>query len=176
MSETILYQLSKEDQELWSLFTQDIELLEQEGLEESFADLLDESNTQTSSPKQKITYKKKSPTKPSHKKTYDSRTKERLDKGQLTIERVLDLHGSYQKEARDQVISFLQSSYQSGMRVVLIITGKGRFSPEGVSVLKQSLPTWIKQPPLNEIVLSYRQAHQKDGGSGALYILLKKNT
>lgn len=176
MSEPPLYQLSKEDQELWSLFTKEIDVFEQESCEESFEALLKEGEKEALKPTQKILHTKRKITPYQSKKEYDLRTKERLGKGKLSVERVLDLHGYYQEEAKNHVMRFIKESYDMGMRVVLIITGKGRFSPQGKSVLKQALPEWLEINSLKEIVLSYRSAKQEDGGSGAYYILIKKKT
>jgi DNA-nicking Smr family endonuclease len=55
--------------------------------------------------------------------------------------------------------------------MVLVITGKGKMS-EGV--LRQAVPTWLRQAQLSIYVSAFRQAHITHGGSGALYVKLRK--
>lgn len=116
----------------------------------------------------------------------DRRTADRLRRGQMPIEGVLDLHGLRQAEAQQQLIRFLQSGHHAGRRCVLVITGKGgrnhdnanehvndHFSDMG-GVLRRMLPLWLDMNPLRPIILDYAQARPKDGGGGAFYILLRR--
>lgn len=111
----------------------------------------------------------------------DRRTSDRLKRGEMMIERRLDLHGLRQSEAQDRLTRFLLEAYDSDCRCVLVITGKGnRFQKqEGeagqeTGVLRRHLPVWIGMTPLSPIVLSYSKAKPKDGGDGAFYILLRR--
>ena len=54
-----------------------------------------------------------------------------------------------------------------------MITGKGRVSQDG-GILRQMVPRWLNTPPSRDRVLSMSQAQPKDGGGGALYLLLRK--
>lgn len=103
----------------------------------------------------------------------DKRTTQRLKRGQLAIEGRLDLHGLTQAAAHARLDRFLASSQERGLRCVLVITGKGRVSEEG-GVLRQMVPRWLNIPPSQGRVLSMSQAQPKDGGGGALYLLLRK--
>ena len=103
----------------------------------------------------------------------DKRTVQRLKRGQLPIEARLDLHGLTQKEAHGRLDIFLARAQDRGLRCVLVITGKGRVSQDG-GILRQMVPRWLNTPPSRGRVLSMSQAQPKDGGGGALYLLLRK--
>ncbi|HEB79220.1 MAG TPA: hypothetical protein ENI79_01925 [Rhodospirillales bacterium] len=103
----------------------------------------------------------------------DWRTARNLRKGKISVEARLDLHGMIQSEAHKALSGFINSSHETGRRYVLVITGKGR---GGVSsgVLRSMTPRWLNQSPNRDKIISYTQAAPRDGGEGALYILLKK--
>lgn len=103
----------------------------------------------------------------------DKRTVQRLKRGRLAIEARLDLHGLTQSEAHARLDSFLETSQDRGLRSVLVITGKGRISREG-GVLRRMVPQWLNTSPNRERVLTMSQSQPKDGGSGAIYLLIKK--
>ena len=103
----------------------------------------------------------------------DKRTAQRLKRGQLPIEARLDLHGLSQKEAHGRLDNFLARAQERGLRCVLVITGKGRVSQEG-GILRQMVPRWLNTPPSRGRVLTMSQAQPKDGGGGALYLLLRR--
>lgn len=105
----------------------------------------------------------------------DKRTAGRLRKGRLPIEARLDLHGHTQEEAHRALNAFISGAQAAGRRCVLVVTGKG-YRPDGTTgVLRQAVPRWLNQWPLRETVLSFTYAQPKDGGEGALYILLRRN-
>ena len=111
----------------------------------------------------------------------DRRTADRLRKGQMEIEARVDLHGLRQDQAQLSLQRFIRSAYASGKRCVLVITGKGagvdgKRDPlnSGYGVIKQNVPIWLYEGDLRTIVLKHVQAQPKDGGSGALYVLLRR--
>jgi DNA-nicking Smr family endonuclease len=104
----------------------------------------------------------------------DRRVLKQLSKGEFTVQSDLDLHGMTADEARALVESFITSAHARGLRCVRIVHGKGRRSPGGVSVIKTSLPRWLARGPARHLVLAYTSAPQHDGGSGATYVLLRK--
>jgi DNA-nicking Smr family endonuclease len=96
----------------------------------------------------------------------------RLRKGHIPWEAGIDLHGMTVDTARDELSAFIRDSQRQGMRSVMIIHGKA-FSQSGQQpVLKSYVNDWLRQ--LSQ-VLAFCSAQPKDGGSGALYILLKQN-
>lgn len=105
----------------------------------------------------------------------DKRTAQRLGRGQLEIEARLDLHGLTQDEAHARLAGFIRRSAAAGKRCVLVITGKG-FKPTGeTGVLRQSVPRWLNEPEMRRAIVALRHAQPKDGGEGALYVLLRRD-
>ena len=110
----------------------------------------------------------------------DKRTEMRLSRGQLDIQGRIDLHGFGQAEAQRALNSFLLNAYAQGKRCVLVITGKGKIVMDEAQidqtpgVLRRSLPDWVREAPLDHIVLSIAQASSKHGGGGAYYVLLRR--
>ena len=101
----------------------------------------------------------------------DKRKAERLKRGKLPIEARLDLHGQRLETAHAAVGRFLAEAQADGKRCVLIVTGKGR--GEG-GLLRQEVPRWLNEPGNRARVISFDYAQPKDGGGGALYVLLKR--
>jgi DNA-nicking Smr family endonuclease len=97
---------------------------------------------------------------------------ERLKRGKLAIEARLDLHGMTQDEAHHAISGFIGGSRASGLRCVLVITGRGAV---GGGVLRQAVPRWLDEPGLRRHVLAITPAQPRDGGAGALYILLRRS-
>ncbi len=95
----------------------------------------------------------------------------RLRRGQFRVEGELDLHGFTADAARLAVAGFLMRSRQEGKRCVRIIHGKGRGSRNGRPVLKTRVHHWLRQ---RQDVLGFSSALPVDGGTGAVYVLLKK--
>jgi DNA-nicking Smr family endonuclease len=107
----------------------------------------------------------------------DRRQALRLRRGQLAIEGRLDLHGMTQAEAHRALASFVAKSHAAGKRVLLVVTGKGTRpgadgSPSGV--LRRTVPRWLAEPALRPLVLATAAALRRDGGDGALYLLLRR--
>jgi DNA-nicking Smr family endonuclease len=101
----------------------------------------------------------------------DGSTQKRLFRGDVTIDARLDLHGFNVVQAQCKLTQFLGQARLSGNRCLLVITGKGA---RGEGVLRSSVPEWLKSPPLSDLVLAIAQAKLRDGGAGALYVLLRR--
>ena len=101
----------------------------------------------------------------------DRASAERLKRGRYPIEARLDLHGMTQDEAHRALSGFVTRSRMLGRRVVLVITGHGRTSG---GILKAAVPRWLNEPGLRRHVLAMTKAQPRDGGTGALYLLLRK--
>ena len=102
----------------------------------------------------------------------DRATSERLKRGKLAIEARLDLHGMTQAEAHRAVSGFVGGSRTAGLRCVLLITGRGAV---GGGALRQAVPRWLDEPGLRRHLLAIAPAQPRDGGAGALYLLLRRN-
>jgi DNA-nicking Smr family endonuclease len=101
----------------------------------------------------------------------DDRTRRRLARGELAPTRRIDLHGYYVEEAWTAMAHFLDRAVADGHRCVLVIHGKGEGADGGMGVIKGHIGTWLSQ---SGHVLAYETAQPRDGGSGALYVLLRK--
>ena len=98
-------------------------------------------------------------------------TLKRLRQGKVPYEHVIDLHGLTVDKARAYLLEFLAECETDGSRCVLIVHGKGYSSPGAKPVIKPLLNRWLPQLPL---VLAYTSALPADGGTGAVYVLLKR--
>ncbi|CCV10392.1 Smr/MutS family protein [Mesorhizobium sp. STM 4661] len=103
----------------------------------------------------------------------DEPTLDKLSKGRLPIEGRVDLHGLTQDEAYSLLFSFLHRAHAGGIRYVLVITGKGS-SSGGDGVLRRAVPAWLSTPAFRPLVSSHDHAARNHGGSGALYIRLRR--
>ena len=101
----------------------------------------------------------------------DKKTADRLRQGERTVEATLDLHGYTGREAHEALGRFLRASYDLNRRCVLVITGKG---VRGDGLLRGEVPRWLNAEPLRGLILAFSYAQPKDGGSGALYVLIKR--
>jgi len=112
--------------------------------------------------------------------TMDKKTFGKMRGGKLRPEARLDLHGMTLDQAQPALIRFVMGAQSSGKRLILVITGKGKDRDEGGpiptrrGILRQHLPIWCKQPPLNAVVLELSEAHLKHGGGGAFYLYLRR--
>ncbi len=103
-----------------------------------------------------------------------------MSRGKLSPEARIDLHGLTLAEAHPRLTTFILQAHANGARLVLVITGKGRYRDEGGPIpvrpgaLRHQLPHWLSLPPLRGIVLQVSEAHLKHGGSGAFYVYLRK--
>ena len=102
----------------------------------------------------------------------DRRTQTRMRRGQIDIEARIDLHGMTQEQAHRALHAFLLGSREAGRRAVLVITGKGRHSGEGV--LRDAVPRWLNEDSIRPMIRAFSHAAPKHGGQGALYVLLKR--
>jgi DNA-nicking Smr family endonuclease len=103
----------------------------------------------------------------------DRANAERLKRGQHRIEDRLDLHGMTQAEAHRALATFVRNSRRAGFRCVLVITGRG-LGPYGPGVLKSMVPRWLEEAELRGYILAIARAQPRDGGTGALYLMLRR--
>ncbi|TIH19896.1 DNA mismatch repair protein MutS [Marinifilum sp. JC120] len=104
----------------------------------------------------------------------DSKVFQKLKAGAFSYESHIDLHGMNSEQAFDNLLFFIRESFLQGNRCVLAVTGRGKNSPGGHSVLKREIQDWLTRDPFRRVVLAFCTAQPKDGGAGALYILLRK--
>ena len=102
---------------------------------------------------------------------FDAQTHDKLARGRLTIEGRVDLHGMTQDEAYFLLLAFLRRAYDSGVRYVLVITGKGS---RGDGILRRAVPGWLATPPFRMLVSGHDDAARQHGGGGAIYVRIRK--
>ncbi len=95
-----------------------------------------------------------------------------LRQGKYDIQSTLDLHRNTVEQARKALWVFLQDCQNHGVRCALITHGKGE-GREHPAKLKSCVNHWLRQV---DWVLAFHTAQKKHGGSGATYVLIKKNT
>jgi DNA-nicking Smr family endonuclease len=109
----------------------------------------------------------------------ERRTLQALRRGRKEVDSVIDLHGMRQEEAHFALLRFLHRAQVSGHGLVLVITGKGgaAVSPglfEERGVLRRMVPHWLRLPDLRALVIGFEEASPQHGGSGALYVRLRR--
>ncbi len=104
----------------------------------------------------------------------DLKTRRRLRRGEFAVEGSVDLHGRDAPTARAVLVRFLEGARRQRRRCVLVVHGKGLRSPGGEPILKRELPHWLREPPLADWVLAFCSALPRDGGTGAVYVLLRR--
>jgi DNA-nicking Smr family endonuclease len=97
----------------------------------------------------------------------DRRSAERLRRGGRAIEARLDLHGMTQDEAHRALAAFVSRAHAADRRCLLLITGKS-------GVLRAAVPRWLNETPNRSRLLAFSPAQPRDGGAGALYLLLRR--
>jgi len=103
----------------------------------------------------------------------DGSIAKKLSEGSYPIDATLDLHGRTQDEAFETLRYYITTAYSMGKRCILVITGKGL---NGQGVIREQLPKWLNNGGLQGYILAITHAKPAHGGSGAFYVLLKKNT
>lgn len=110
----------------------------------------------------------------------DARKHAKMTRGKLEPEARIDLHGMTMAEAHPELIRFILNAQTAGLRLVLVITGKGKPAadhgpiPTRTGVLRHQVPHWLRMAPLGPAVLQVTESHLKHGGGGAYYVYLRR--
>lgn len=117
---------------------------------------------------------------------FDVREVRKIARGRRDIDARLDLHGLRQQDAYVALRHFLSWCQAEGHRHVLIITGKGVagdrleerdfLHEQRRGVLRRLVPHWLSEPDFRLHVVSFTESALKHGGSGALYVTIRKST
>lgn len=105
-----------------------------------------------------------------HQKGVRTQELGKLKKGELSMQHCLDLHGLTIKEAEIEIIDFLNQAYSDKYRSIRIIHGKGYNSKEEFPALKNLVNLILRK---TKIVIAFASTPEKQGGTGAVNILLK---
>jgi DNA-nicking Smr family endonuclease len=153
-----------------------------------------DAETSPSSPKSSSPARPMSATSPVHRHEpptltgLDRRSQRRMTRGQVEIEARIDLHGTGIERARGRLLNFFVKSRSDGLRLVLVITGKGAspfsrhtlhgsdhyHAPERQGRLRRLAPEWFNEREFREHVAGFQPAHPRHGGGGAFYVKLRK--
>jgi len=107
-------------------------------------------------------------------KGLDRRIVKKLRRGEYSIQAHLDLHGYRKEEARLEVARFIEESVSRDLRCVLVVHGRGLGSKDNIPVLKEKLTAWLTRGAIGRHVLAFTSARPFDGGTGAVYVLLRR--
>lgn len=97
----------------------------------------------------------------------------RLRQGHVPWQAGLDLHGFSIDQARDELARFIRDSTNNNLRCVLVVHGKSFSQPGQPALIKSYVNDWLRQLPA---ILAFCSAQPADGGTGALYVLLRRHT
>ncbi|SNT74939.1 Smr/MutS family protein [Paracoccus seriniphilus] len=109
----------------------------------------------------------------------DHKTHRKMSQGKIAPQARLDLHGLTLSAAHPELIQFILGCHANALRLVLVITGKGRGDhgplPTRPGALRHQVPYWLHSPPLNAVVQQVSAAHYRHGGEGAYYVYLRRS-
>lgn len=150
--------ISDEDQKLWNDFTKDIRQITNDKITKSLPKKIVYINQQ-----ERFEV-------PTALANYNVSLLSSKEFRNLKIEKTLDLHGLSATIAKQKIEQFLYNAYNNGIKLVLIVTGKGK--PETPGILRALLPEWLQNLPA--LVIGHAPANIQDGGSGAFYIKIRR--
>ena len=113
--------------------------------------------------------------------TLDASWDRRLARGLVPPDLVVDLHGHGLAGAYDLLDRRLEEVIAAGDRLLLLVTGKppaahGRHAvrPAVRGAIRAAVDDWLAASRHAGDIAAVRNAHQRHGGAGALYIVLRR--
>jgi DNA-nicking Smr family endonuclease len=121
----------------------------------------------------------RAPVRPLDRHGLDGSWEKKLARAEVHPDFTLDLHGHGLDAAWSRLEHGLAQASAMGARVVLVITGKPRpveaaDRGERRGAIRAKLLDWLAHGSHASRIASVRGAHRKHGGSGAVYVILKK--
>jgi len=107
-----------------------------------------------------------------HRPSVGRRTMRRLARGKFSVQAEIDLHGMTVADAKPRLQDFIDNASRDGKLCVRVVHGKGRGSGARGPVLKHKVNRWLRQW---DTVLAFVSTRQVDGGTGAVYVLLRSS-
>jgi DNA-nicking Smr family endonuclease len=110
--------------------------------------------------------------------TLDGNWDRRLGKGVVQPDRMVDLHGHHLGSAYSLLDARLEEAIASGARVMLLVTGKpptGADRPVARGAIRAAVGDWLAASRHADAIAAVRNAHPRHGGTGALYIVLRRS-
>ena len=95
----------------------------------------------------------------------------KLKSGRYSIQGEIDLHGLTVEEARVELSGFLAAARAERRLCVRVIHGKGRMDGDRTPRLKPAVNGWLQK---HRAVLAFCSARISDGGTGAVYVLMRQ--
>jgi DNA-nicking Smr family endonuclease len=118
------------------------------------------------------------PGKEGNANTLDGSWDRRLSRGLVAPESSIDLHGHSLAAAYDRLDRGLDMAIRRGDRVLLLITGKPprpeSERPHARGAIRAAVGDWLAASRHADRIAAVRTAHPRHGGSGALYIVLRR--
>ena len=105
-----------------------------------------------------------------HRPHVGKRTMRKLARGNFSVQAEIDLHGMTVAEAKPRLAEFIDGCTRDGKLCVRVVHGKGLGSGQRGPILKQKVNRWLRQW---DSVLAFVSTRQVDGGTGAIYVLLR---
>ena len=184
--------ISSSDLKLWSQILDKVEPIKKSGrsiIQNQSKSIIDEydrdsgdvteQNTKIKKVRQSHVIDEKIPRK-IHNNNHDKKTEftgihrrleQKMSRGQIEIDSTLDLHGMTQEEAQQAIIRFIEQQLAATKQYLLIIHGKGKNSPATQPATLKNLTNHLLRQL--DPVLAFCSAQVHDGGTGALYVLLR---
>jgi DNA-nicking Smr family endonuclease len=97
----------------------------------------------------------------------------RLKRGDFSVQGHLDLHGYGREDVLPALERFLRDAQRLGHSCVRVIHGRGTHSESEPSLMKREVTRWLSSRRFSRTVIAFASARWKDGGSGAVYVLLR---
>lgn len=116
--------------------------------------------------------------KPPKAETLDGSWDRRLSRGLVAPESTVDLHGHSLASAYDRLDRGLAQAIVRGDRVLLLVTGKPPAAesqrPHARGAIRAAVGDWLASSRHADRIAAVRGAHPRHGGTGALYIVLRR--
>jgi DNA-nicking Smr family endonuclease len=173
----MIRRLSQEDRALWSRLRRTVRPLRKRSAEEDTEEAVAAEDVGDAaavpSPPRKASAAPASRSTPALQ-PFEERTRRRLARGLTDVDARIDLHGMRQERAFRALSAFLRQAKARGVRIALVITGKGRAEDEEGGVLKKTVPLWLARPDFRELVVGFEGASRRHGGGGAFYVRIRQ--